>query len=504
MSLVLGIDVSTTATKAILIDHHGRVRASSSAGYPYSTPRSLWTEQDPSLWWEAAVSTIHRVLAEAGVDADGRAGQVEGVGLTGQMHGSVLLDGSDRVVRPAILWNDQRTGPECDEIRRRVGRERLIATTGNDALTGFTAPKLLWVRNHEPDNWSKVRHILLPKDFLRLRLTGGHAIDVAGGSGTILFDLASRTWSPEILAVLDIDPGLLPPTFEGPEVTGRLSAEAARATGLEEGTPVMAGGGDQSANAVGVGAVAPGIVALSLGTSGVVFATTERPVVEAEGRVHAFCHAVPGRWHMMGVMLSAAGSLRWLRDALAPSASFDELVEGAAEVAPGCDGLLFLPYLTGERTPHPDPLARGAFVGLTVRHDLRHLTRAVLEGVAFGLRDGLDLMVRAGLASPVQIRASGGGIRSSLWRQILADVLQAEIVTVPTQEGAAYGAALLAATGAGWFPSVETATEAVVETTPVAQPSELVDLYVRAHDRYDGLYPVLSPTFDALASEEPS
>jgi xylulokinase len=484
-----------------LVDRQGRVRASASAEYPYSTPRPLWTEQDPALWWDAAVSTLGRVLTETGLTADGKAGQVEAVGLTGQMHGSVLLDESDRVVRPAILWNDQRTGVECDEMRRRIGRDRLIATTGNDALTGFTAPKLLWVRNHEPDNWSRVRHVLLPKDYLRLRLTGTHAMDVAGGSGTILFDLASRTWSPDILADLELDPGLLPPTFEGPDVTGRVSAQTAQATGLTEGTPVVAGGGDQSANAVGVGAVVPGIVALSLGTSGVVFATTDKPAVEAEGRVHAFCHAVPGRWHMMGVMLSAAGSLRWLRDALAPAASFDELVEGAAEVEPGCDGLLFLPYLTGERTPHPDPLARGAFVGLTVRHDLRHLTRAVLEGVAFGLRDGLDLMVGAGLSPPVQIRASGGGIRSPLWRQILADVLQAEIVTVPTQEGAAYGAALLAATGIGWFPSVERAAEAVVETAPAAVPSELVDLYGRAHDRYDALYPALSPTFDALATE---
>ncbi len=496
MSLVLGIDVSTTATKAILIDSHGRVRATASAEYPYATPRPLWSEQDPSLWWDAARSTIQRALADAGA---GDAGGVQAVGLTGQMHGSVLLDEADRVVRPAILWNDQRTGPECDEIRHRVGREKLIATTGNDALTGFTAPKLLWVKNHEPDKWSRVRHVLLPKDFVRLRLTGGHAIDVAGGSGTILFDLAARTWSPDVLAALDIDPELLPPTFEGPEVTGHISTEAAQLTGLTEGTPVMAGGGDQSANAVGVGAVSPGVVALSLGTSGVVFATTERPSIETEGRVHSFCHAVPGRWHMMGVMLSASGSLRWLRDALAPGASFDELVEGAAQVAPGCEGLLFLPYLTGERTPHPDPLARGAFVGLTVRHDLRHLTRAVLEGVAFGLRDGLDLMIGAGLTAPVEIRASGGGTRSSLWRQILADVLRAEIVTVPAQEGAAYGAALLAATGAGWFPSVEDAAAAVVETVPAARPSDRVELYAGAHERYDGLYPALSPTFDALS-----
>ncbi len=339
--------------------------------------------------------------------------------------------------------------------------------------------------------------MLLPKDYLRFRLTGGLAVDVADGSGTILFDLARRTWSPEVLDSLDLDPALFPSTHEGPEVTGALSEEAARATGLRQGTPVVAGGGDQSANAVGVGAVRPGVVALSLGTSGVVFATTEGPSVEAGGRVHSFCHAVPGRWHMMGVMLSAAGSLRWARDALAPDRSFEELVAGASEVPAGSEGLLFLPYLTGERTPHPDPSARGAFIGLTVRHDLRHLTRAVLEGVAFGLRDGLDLMVGAGLRPPSQIRASGGGIRSELWRQILADVLEAEIATVTTEEGAAYGAALLAAVGAGWFQTVEEATGAVVRAESAALPSDGVGLYRANHELYQELYPALSPIFHA-------
>jgi xylulokinase len=434
---------------------------------------------------------VRQVLGATGVAG----AEIDAVGLTGQMHGSVLLDSGGEVVRPAILWNDQRTERECDEIRDLVGRDRLIQITGNDALTGFTAPKLLWVQRHEPENWSRVRHVLLPKDYVRLRLTGDHAIDVADGSGTILFDLAKRTWSPDVLGALDLDPALFPPTFEGPQVTGVVSPEAAQLTGLRPGTPVVAGGGDQSANAVGVGAVAPGVVALSLGTSGVVFATTDGPSVEAGGRVHAFCHAVPGRWHMMGVMLSAAGSLRWLRDALAPNQTFDSLVEGAAQVPAGSEGLLFLPYLTGERTPHPDPLARGAFVGLTVSHDLRHLTRAVLEGVAFGLRDGLDLMIGSGMVRPDQVRASGGGTRSSLWRQILADVLEAEIATVPTEEGAAYGAALLAAVGAGWHASVEDATAAVVKVEPAAQPSDDVDLYRRAHESYQGLYPALRPTF---------
>jgi xylulokinase len=491
MTLVLGIDSSTTATKAILAEEDGAVRGVASATYDYEIPRPQWTEQDPRLWWDGAISAVRQVLADTGIAGP----EIDAVGLTGQMHGSVLLDSRGEVVRPAILWNDQRTEQECDEIRDLVGRDRLIQITGNDALTGFTAPKLLWVQRHEPENWSRVRHVLLPKDYVRFRLTGDHAIDVADGSGTILFDLAKRTWSPEVLDALDLDPALFPTTFEGPQVTGVVSPEAAQLTGLRPGTPVVAGGGDQSANAVGVGAVAPGVVALSLGTSGVVFATTDGPSVEAEGRVHAFCHAVPGRWHMMGVMLSAAGSLRWLRDALAPNQTFDSLVEGAAEVPAGSDGLLFLPYLTGERTPHPDPLARGAFVGLTVSHDLRHLTRAVLEGVAFGLRDGLDLMIASGMVRPDQVRASGGGTRSSLWRQILADVLDAEIATVPTEEGAAYGAALLAAVGAGWHASVEEAAAAVVEVEPAAQPSDDVDPYRKAHESYQGLYPALRPTF---------
>lgn len=493
MSLVLGVDSSTTATKAILVDEDGAVRGVASASYDYEVPRPHWIEQHPHLWWQGTLEALERVLDDTGAAAD----EIEAVGLTGQMHGSVLLDAKGDVVRPAILWNDQRTTQECDEIRTRVGRERLIQVTGNDALTGFTAPKLLWVQRHEPENWARVRHVLLPKDYVRFRLTGDHAVDVADGSGTILFDLADRTWSPDILDALDLDPSLFPPTYEGPDQTGVITTETAEMTGLRPGTPVVAGGGDQSANAVGVGAVTPGVVALSLGTSGVVFATTDRPAVEAAGRVHAFCHAVPGRWHMMGVMLSAAGSLRWLRDALAPGQAFESLVEGAAEVAAGSDGLLFLPYLTGERTPHPDPLARGAFVGLTVSHDLRHLTRAVLEGVAFGLRDGLDLMVSSGMTPPGQVRASGGGTRSRLWRQILSDVLQADIATVPTEEGAAYGAALLAAVGAGWYPSVEAATTAVVEVEPSARPSDDVDLYRTTHELYKDLYPALYPTFHA-------
>jgi xylulokinase len=411
------------------------------------------------------------------------------------MHGAVLLDRSDVPLRPAILWNDQRTGRECDEIRELVGARRLIELTGNDALTGFTAPKLLWVRRHEPDAWRRVAHLLLPKDYVRLHLTGDHAVDRADGAGTLLFDLAARDWSPEVLAALEIDPAWLPRSAEGPEVTGNVTAAAAEATGLRPGTPVVAGGGDQAANAVGTGAVDPGIVALSLGTSGVVFAATDRPIVEPAGRVHAFCHAVPDRWHLMSVMLSAAGSLRWFRDALAPGMSFEDLDRQAAAVAAGSGGLWFLPYLTGERSPHPDPFARGAFIGLTVTHDRRHLARAVLEGVAHGLRDGLDLMIESGMPAPRQIRASGGGIASPLWCQILADLLQAEIATVGTSEGAAYGAALLAATGAGWFPSAGAAVRAVVTATPVAEPGPDTPKYAEAHALYRDLYPALAASF---------
>jgi xylulokinase len=428
-----------------------------------------------------------------------RGDDIAAIGLTGQMHGAVVLDRAGAVLRPAILWNDQRTGAECEVIREAVGGvERLVAITGNDALTGFTAPKLVWIRDHEPEIWARIAHVLLPKDYVRLRLTCEYALDKADGAGTVLFDLAARDWSAEVVRALEIDPAWLPPTFEGPTVTGTLTADAAAATGLRAGTPVVAGGGDQAANGVGVGAVGPGVIALSLGTSGVIFAATDRPLFEPRGRVHAFCHAVPDRWHMMSVMLSAAGSLRWFRDALAPGVAFGDLAASAAEVPVGSGGLLFLPYLTGERSPHPDPLARGAFVGLTVTHDRRHLTRAVLEGVAFGLRDGLDLMIEAGMPAPSQIRASGGGTASPLWRQILADVLGAEIATVNTTEGAAYGAGLLAAVGAGWFPSVDAACEALVTASGAASPGPDGPAYADAHAIYRGLYPALAPSFRRL------
>ena len=491
MALVLGIDVSTTATKAILIDHDGAVRGMGVVEYPFQMPRPLWSEQDPAVWWDAAQSAVRAALAAAGVSGD----QVQAIGLTGQMHGAVLLDTDGAVLRPAILWNDQRTAAECDEIRAAIGAERLIEITGNDAITGFTAPKVLWVRRHEPETWSRLAHVLLPKDYLRYRLTRELAIDKADGSGTLLFDLAARTWSADVLGGLGLDAGWFPPTFEGPEVTGFVTSEAAAATGLRTGTPVVAGGGDQSANAVGVGVVDSGSVALSLGTSGVIFAATDNPVHDPRGRVHAFCHAVPGRWHLMSVMLSAAGSLRWFRDALAPGDDFAALAASAADVEAASDGLFFLPYLSGERSPHPDPLARGAFVGLALRHERRHLVRAVLEGVAFGLRDGLDLMAGAGVPRPSQIRASGGGLASPVWRQILADVLGAELVTTSTTEGAAYGAAVLAAVGATWFADVTEATSSLVRTSHAANPGPKRAAYADAHEAYRELYPALAPSF---------
>ncbi|MDX1740592.1 MAG: xylulokinase, partial [Rhodothermales bacterium] len=397
---------------------------------------------------------------------------------------------------------DQRAADQCDHIRERVGRMQLVEQTGNDAFPGFTAPKLLWVRDHEPDNYRDVAQVLLPKDYVRFRLTGEYATDKAGAGGTLLLDLALRDWSRHVLDALEIPSTWLPPTFEGPEVTGHLSQHAAEAIGLAEGTPVVAGGGDQAAQAVGVGAVVPGVIALTLGTSGVVFTSCDEPKVEAEGRVHAFPHAVPDQWHVMGVMLSAAGSLRWYRDAVAPNAEYPILLREAEEVDPGSDGLFFMPYLSGERTPHADPHVRGAFIGLTLQHGRPHMTRAVLEGVAYGLQDNLMLLRRVGVQKPDQVRVSGGGARSPLWRQILADVMQVELVSVRTEEGAAYGAALLAAVGAGAWPSVEAACSATIQTTDSVTPRpDAAVRYERLHRSFSQLYPALSPFYRGSATD---
>lgn len=491
----LGIDLSTTGAKALVVDGTGTVVSTVSTSLTHQSPRPLWSEQDPHEWWRAAATSIRQALARAGIAGDA----IGGVGLTGQMHGLVLLDDAGEPLRPAILWNDQRTAAECDEIRAQIGKRRLIEITGNDALPGFTAPKILWVRKHEPEVYARARHMLLPKDYIRYRLTGAYAMDKADGSGTILFDLARRDWSPEVTGALQIPSAWLPPTFEGPEMTGQVSPAAAEQTGLSAGTPVVAGGGDQSAGAVGVGAVEPGIVALTLGTSGVVFATTDGPAVEPEGRLHAFCHAVPGRWHVMGVMLSAAGSLQWYRDTLAPELDFDTLLAEAEMAPPGSEGLLYLPYLSGERTPHPDPLARGSWVGLTLRQRRAHLTRSVLEGVAFGLRDCFELIRQTGSGAIREVRVSGGGARSILWQRILASVLETELVTVDATEGAAYGAALLAGVGAGNWPEVAAASASIRITGRVGPEPGWVEVYRRLYPTYRGLYPALRPAFTVLS-----
>lgn len=503
MITLLGIDVGTTGAKAVLIDPAGRVLSSATTGYPLLMPRPGWTEQDPAAWWEASIASVRCVLDRPGV----RGPQIAAVGLTGQMHGLVPLDGAGRVLRPAILWNDQRTAQECAWITERVGEARVLELTANPVLTGFTAPKIIWMRRHEPERYARIAHILLPKDYVRYRLTGEFAIDVADASGTSLFDVRHRTWSAEMLETLEIPAAWLPRVVESPVITGAVTEEAAEATGLGAGTPVVGGAGDQAAQAVGTGIVRGGIVSATIGTSGVVFAHLDMVEVDAFGRLHTFCHAVPGRWHVMGVMLSAGGSLRWLRDSLQHDAwrreatdPYDLMAAEAAVVPPGSEGLVFLPYLTGERTPHADPFARGAFVGLTLRHHRGHLVRAVMEGVALGLRDSLELA--RGMGLPVaQVRASGGGARSLLWRQILADVFNAEVVTVTATEGAAYGAALLAGVGAGVFPSVEAATDSTIAVVDQTAPdAQRAGLYEEAYRVYVQLYPALRPSMYALGN----
>ncbi len=491
MAYLLGLDISTTGAKALIIDEAGTVIASHTVAQQVSTPKPLWSEQNPPDWWDGMAESIQSALTQAQLSGD----DIACIGLTGQMHGLVLLDQAGSVLRPAILWNDQRTQAQCDYMTARIGFKRLIELTGNRALTGFTAPKILWVRDHEPDIYAQVAQILLPKDYIRYMLTGEYATDLAGAAGTSLLNVAERKWSTEVIDALEIPAEWLPKTHEGPEITGVVSASAARVTGLKAGTPVVGGGGDQAAGAVGVGAVRPGVVSLVIGTSGVVFAPLDKYAYEPDGRLHAFCHAVPGMWHFMGVMLSAAGSLQWFRDALAPGESFDDLLAPAAQITPGSDGLLFLPYLTGERTPHPDPLARGAFIGLTVRHTRAHLARAVLEGVAFGLKDGFNLIANAGLPADIEVRVSGGGARSPLWKQILADVLGATLVSTNSTEGAAYGAALLAAVGAGYYPDVVSACEATIHTSDAVTPGANRAAYQQPYERYVELYPALKETF---------
>jgi xylulokinase len=505
MSL-LGIDIGTSGTKTLLIDEAGKVLASATQEYPLSTPRPGWAEQDPHDWWAAAKGTIRQVLAKAGVSGDA----VRGVGLSGQMHGSVFLDGADRVLRPALLWCDQRTAAQCEWITERVGAERVVELTSNPVLTGFTAPKVIWVRDHEPAVYAQIRRVLLPKDYIRFMLTGAFATEVSDASGTAMFHVRERRWATELLDAIEVPASWMPECFESDVPSARVSAEGAAATGLAEGTPVVGGGGDQAAGAVGNGIVERGIISSTVGTSGVVFAYSDEPAVDPKLRLHTFCHAVNSKWHQMGVMLSAGGSLRWYRDTIAEPEVARARVEGvdpyeviarcAAEAPAGCEGLLFLPYLTGERTPYPDPNARGVFFGLTLRHDRRHLARAVLEGVAYGLRDSFEILDE--MAVPVrEVRASGGGARSPLWRQIQADVTGREHVTINVDEGPAFGVALLAGVGTGVWSSAAEACRATIQVTDHCPPNPAeVEVYNRYYPIYRGLYASLKDEFRAVAA----
>jgi xylulokinase len=455
--VLVGLDVGTSGVKAVAIAPDGRVLASASEEYPLSTPQPGWAEQDPEDWWRAAQSCLEQLPKGE-------------IGLSGQMHGLVVLDAGNHVLRPAILWNDQRTGAECAEIEATVGLERLIELTGNRALTGFTAPKLLWLRRYEPETYARIRHVLLPKDYVRFRLTGEHAIDVADASGTLLFDVGGRCWSDEVCAALDIPLEWLPPVYESTEI---------------------AGAGDQAAGALGVGIVEPGPVSVVLGTSGVVFAVLPAYAPDAQARVHVFCHAVPGTWHAMGVMLSAAGSLAWLRGIV--GSSYGTLDEEASRWPPGTEGLLFAPYLAGERTPHADPDARGAFTGLSLRHDRGALVRATLEGVAYGLRDSLELLRDLGVRPEVG-RASGGGATSDLWLRIVASVLELPLERTESEHGAAFGAALLGGVRAGVFTDAADAVERCVRIRDRIEPApEWSAAYAQGYERYRLLYPSLRP-----------
>jgi xylulokinase len=501
MPYLLGLDVGTSGAKAVLIADDGRVVASATESYPLSTPQPLWSEQDPTDWWRGSRAALKRVVRDSGVACDA----IIGLGLTGQMHGAVFLDAQDQILRPALLWNDGRTAAQCDAITQRVGGERLIQIAGNPALTGFQAPKVLWLRDHEPQQYARVRHVLLPKDYLRLLLTGEYASDVSDAAGTLLLDLQQRDWSNELLEALDIPRVWLPQVYEGPDVTGRLRQSVAEELGLPAGMPVIAGGGDNAAAAIGTGIIRDGVISASIGTSGVLFAHSDAIRRDPQGRLHTFCHAVPEAYHLMAVTLSAGGAFQWLRTtvrAVAPDLSYEQLVALAAATPPGADGLLFLPYLSGERTPHRDPLARGAFVGLTVRHTLGHMARAVMEGVVFSLRDGLQIMRELGLRID-DVRVTGGGARSALWRQMQADIFGHPVTLMRAEEGPAFGAALLAGVGAGLYPDVAVAVATAVRTSDAVEPQPTSQrMYDELYGVYRTLYAALTPAYKALAKVE--
>lgn len=480
MSVTIGLDVGTSGVRALAVDESGRIISEASAGYPLLSPRPGWSEQNPEDWWQAIRETLGKIASETG-------DKVIGIGLTGQMHGSVFLDSAEEVIRPALLWNDQRTEAQCEKITELVGGERLISISGNPALTGFQAPKILWLRDEEPENYARVARVLLPKDYIRLMLTGEYATDASDAAGTLLLDMRNRDWSPDILNALEIPREWLPRVYEGSEKTGELRTEIADELGLPAGVPVAAGGGDNAAAAVGVGIVREGLVSSSVGTSGVLFAHTDGFKRDPSGRIHAFCHAVPGAYHLMGVTLSAGGSLSWWREAL--GRDYDELVREAAEVAPGAEGLVFLPYLTGERTPHLDPSARGAFVGLTSRHSIAHMSRALMEGVIFSLKDSLEILRELGVEIR-EIRATGGGARSPLWLRLQADIYNAPIHRTTSDEGPSYGAALLAGVAAGIYKNVEEASSQVKLREDITEPDpEHARVYEEYYEVYRSLYP---------------
>ncbi|RPH37229.1 xylulokinase [bacterium] len=503
MSL-LGLDVGTSGVKALLIDESGKTLASATSEYPLSTPHPNWAEQDPADWWKGTIEVIRSILAAPGV----RAGDIKGIGLSGQMHSLVLLDKQQRVLRPSILWCDTRTDKECREITEQVGRERLRSLVSNPALEGFTLPKIIWVRNHEPEVYAKIRTILLPKDYIRYLLTGEFAMEVSDAAGTLMFDVARRAWSKDLLGILNVPPEWLPPVFESVDVCGHVTRAIAELTGLREGTPVVGGGADNPCGAVGTGVVKQGRVLASIGTSGVVFAFSDQVRVEPGMRVHTFCHSVPGAWYLMGVVLMAGGALRWYRDTFAQDEMtlartsgrdvYDILTEGASAVAPGSEGLFFLPYLVGERTPHQSASARGAFIGATIRHTKRHFTRAVLEGITFGMKDSLSIMEGLGVEIQ-QIRLTGGGAKSAFWRRLQANVYGREVALVNASEGPAFGAALLAGAGTKVYSSLVDAVENAVKVTETIAPDrEEAKRYAELFGIYQELYPALSSSFTRI------
>lgn len=484
----LGIDVGTGGTRALLVDESGRVCHSFTAPHDdMQMAHPLWAEQRPENWWDAAQEAIRGVLASG--NASGR--DVRGIGLSGQMHGLVLLDDANRVVRPALIWCDQRSQAQVDAINDAVGKQTVLDCTANPVLTGFTLPKLLWVRDNEPGQFARIRKVLLPKDYVRFGLTGDYASDVSDASGTAMFDVLRRQWSNELVNRLGLNARILPSVFESDEITGTVTRRAAESTGLAEGTPVVAGAGDQAASAVGNGIVEPGRVSCTIGTSGVVFAHTKSPAYDPAGRVHTFCHAVRGAWHVMGVTQGAGLSLQWFRRTLAPEANYDALTAEAASAPPGSQGLFWLPYLMGERTPHLDASARGGWIGLTAKHTRADLLRALLEGVAYSQKDCLDIVAQLGVKVD-SVRLSGGGARSGLWRQLFADVFGRRVATLETEEGSAYGAALLAMVGTGRFASVlDVCAAAIRETASIEPRDQEMVVYSRGHRVYQSLYPAI-------------